>query len=315
MSPLMAASLKRHKADRRAWPSRAAVFLPNGRPPEVGEVFRQTDLAASLQYMADEERAAASRGREAGLEAAPHAFYRRDISRNNVPFIKQEGGLLAAPDLAEYPAPPRPRPPGSAAPRRTRAGRSPLPREPRRSQPGARSLLRLRRRPPRQPVLGNAERRLVRFSGRARYRADPVEPRIAIAARPAPSRRGRPRQATAPDAKPCARDKGAGPIPAPWYACQRRLRNRLVKPPFTRALSPQAVRERGEGALGGDFTSRPCGWRGASPAAWRAREPGPAGSSWSSAAMSNPTRRHPSDSGDCSATGCGSPCGGCGAGG
>ena len=51
MYPLMAASLKRHEADHRAWPSTAAIFLPNGRLPEVGEVFRQTDLAASLQYL------------------------------------------------------------------------------------------------------------------------------------------------------------------------------------------------------------------------------------------------------------------------
>ncbi len=60
MYPLMAASLKRHEADHRAWPSSAAIFLPNGRVPEAGEVFRQTDLAGSLQYMADEERAAAA---------------------------------------------------------------------------------------------------------------------------------------------------------------------------------------------------------------------------------------------------------------
>src|SRR5882672_8311395 len=72
MYPLMAASLKRHEADHRAWPSTAAIFLPNGRLPETGEVFRQTDLAASLQYMADEEGAAAhpganGRGRKVGL--------------------------------------------------------------------------------------------------------------------------------------------------------------------------------------------------------------------------------------------------------
>src|SRR5271156_3204749 len=105
MYPLMAASLKRHEADHRAWPSTAAIFLPNGRPPEAGEVFRQTDLAGSLQYMADEERAAASRGREAGLEAARDAFYRGDIARNIVAFMKQEGGLLSAEDLAEYRSP------------------------------------------------------------------------------------------------------------------------------------------------------------------------------------------------------------------
>src|ERR1700719_4030705 len=61
MYPLMAASLEKHAERHAMWPSSAAIFLPNGRPPEAGEVFRQTDLAASLQYMADEERAAAHR--------------------------------------------------------------------------------------------------------------------------------------------------------------------------------------------------------------------------------------------------------------
>jgi gamma-glutamyltranspeptidase/glutathione hydrolase len=105
MYPLMEASLKRHEADHRAWPSTAAIFLPNGRVPETGEVFRQTDLGASLQYMADEERAAASRGREAGLEAARDAFYRGDIARKIVAFMRAEGGLLSAEDLAEYHSP------------------------------------------------------------------------------------------------------------------------------------------------------------------------------------------------------------------
>src|SRR5215470_1200279 len=105
MYPLMAASLKRHEPDHRAWPSTAAIFLPGGRVPEAGEVFRQTDLGASLQYMADEEHAAASRGREAGLEAARDAFYRGDIARKIVAFMKQEGGLLSAEDLAGYRSP------------------------------------------------------------------------------------------------------------------------------------------------------------------------------------------------------------------
>jgi gamma-glutamyltranspeptidase/glutathione hydrolase len=105
MYPLMAESLKRHEADHRAWPSTAEIFLPNGQVPEPGQVFKQTDLGASLQYMADEERAAASRGRDAGLEAARDAFYRGDIARKIVSFMKQEGGLLSAEDLAEYRSP------------------------------------------------------------------------------------------------------------------------------------------------------------------------------------------------------------------
>jgi gamma-glutamyltranspeptidase/glutathione hydrolase len=105
MYPLMAASLEKHAPQLREWPSSAAVYLPGGRVPEAGEVFRQTDLAASLQYMADEERAAASRGREAGLEAARDAFYRGDIARKILAFFKEEGGLLSAADLAEYRSP------------------------------------------------------------------------------------------------------------------------------------------------------------------------------------------------------------------
>src|SRR5207249_9911848 len=80
MYPLMAASLKKQEERLRSRPSTAAVLLPNGRAPQAGEVFRQTDVAASLQYMADEEKAAAGRsrnghGRDAGLEAARDAFY------------------------------------------------------------------------------------------------------------------------------------------------------------------------------------------------------------------------------------------------
>jgi gamma-glutamyltranspeptidase/glutathione hydrolase len=110
MYPLMEKSLERHAPQLREWPSSASVYLPGGRVPRAGEVFRQTDLAASLQYMADEERAAANhstkgRGRAAGLEAARAAFYRGDIARKILAFFKEEGGLLSAADLAEYRSP------------------------------------------------------------------------------------------------------------------------------------------------------------------------------------------------------------------
>jgi gamma-glutamyltranspeptidase/glutathione hydrolase len=105
MYPLMADSLKRHAERHNQWPSSAAVYVPGGRPPEAGEVFYQKDLAASLQYMADEEKAALSRGRDAGLEAARDAFYRGDIARKFVAYHKAEGGLLSAEDLANYHSP------------------------------------------------------------------------------------------------------------------------------------------------------------------------------------------------------------------
>ncbi len=90
-----------HVADYERWPQNAAIFLPGGRPPATGEKFVQTDLANSLQYMADCESAATG-DRAAGLAAARAAFYEGDIAKAIVRFHEAEGGLLSAKDLADY---------------------------------------------------------------------------------------------------------------------------------------------------------------------------------------------------------------------
>src|SRR5690349_7259633 len=44
MYPLMADTLRFYAADLAAYPTSAAISLPGGSPPEVGQVFRQQDL-------------------------------------------------------------------------------------------------------------------------------------------------------------------------------------------------------------------------------------------------------------------------------
>src|SRR3954453_4757423 len=67
--PLMSEIITEHEAEYRAYPSNVALYLPHDRPPRVGEVFVQKDLAKTMQFMADEEAAvAARRGRHAGLQ-------------------------------------------------------------------------------------------------------------------------------------------------------------------------------------------------------------------------------------------------------
>jgi gamma-glutamyltranspeptidase / glutathione hydrolase len=102
MYPLMAEIIAAFESDYRQWPSSAAVYLPNGRPPQVGERFVQADLAATLQFMADEERCAAQRGRSAGLVAARDAFYKGDIAATIADFHARNGGLLAYADMADF---------------------------------------------------------------------------------------------------------------------------------------------------------------------------------------------------------------------
>jgi gamma-glutamyltranspeptidase/glutathione hydrolase len=102
MHPLMAEVIRDHEADYRQWPSSAAIYLPNGRPPAVGEVFVQADLARTLQFMADEEKKAARHGRQAGLRAARDAFYKGDIAATILRYHAENGGWLAAEDMAGF---------------------------------------------------------------------------------------------------------------------------------------------------------------------------------------------------------------------
>ena len=80
----------------------AAIYLPDGKPPVPGERFFQTDLANSIQYMADEERAPPKGGRAAGLEAARAAFYRGDIARRSSPITRRTAAGWPRDDLAGY---------------------------------------------------------------------------------------------------------------------------------------------------------------------------------------------------------------------
>ncbi len=87
----------------RQWPQNAAIYLPGGEPPKAGQRFFQTDLANSIQYMADQEAAAARHGgRKAGLAAARDAFYRGDIAQKIVAYHKANDGWLREDDLADF---------------------------------------------------------------------------------------------------------------------------------------------------------------------------------------------------------------------
>lgn len=85
-------------------PANDAIFKPNGRAPHVGEILVQADQARMLQYIADEEAAAAHKGRSSGLQAAHDAVYRGDIARRIAQHQRGEGGLLTEADFAGFEA-------------------------------------------------------------------------------------------------------------------------------------------------------------------------------------------------------------------
>lgn len=92
-----------YEAQFSRWESNRRIYLPNGRPPAVGERFIQEDLAATIEAMAGAE-ASAGGSRSQGLRAAHDAFYRGDIAEAIVEHQRELGGFLSREDLAGFEA-------------------------------------------------------------------------------------------------------------------------------------------------------------------------------------------------------------------
>lgn len=99
---VMATFLQDKVEDYRRWPQNTTIWHRDGAPLREGDRLVQTDLGRTIQFMADQERAAAGSGRDAGLAAARDAFYRGDIARTIAKYHRENGGLLTEADLADY---------------------------------------------------------------------------------------------------------------------------------------------------------------------------------------------------------------------
>lgn len=68
-------------------PMTAEIYLPGGRPPAVGEVFRNPRLARTMRQFADGGR---------------DAFYRGEIAKEIVRYAQATGGFLTMPDFENH---------------------------------------------------------------------------------------------------------------------------------------------------------------------------------------------------------------------
>ena len=103
-------SIERNKETLKQWPYSRAVLLPHlggeREAPEAGELFRQPDLAATLEKLVEAERLALDEGRsrEEAIRAAYDRFYRGDIAEELVRGAREQGALLTMEDLAGWEA-------------------------------------------------------------------------------------------------------------------------------------------------------------------------------------------------------------------
>src|SRR2546423_12245943 len=97
--PRLAVAIERLAERIREWPTSAEVFLPNGRPPRVGEIFVQRDLGALFRRLVAIERAHQSAGRANAIMAARDSIYQGDIAAQIAAFIREAGGAITSEDL------------------------------------------------------------------------------------------------------------------------------------------------------------------------------------------------------------------------
>ena len=97
-------ALLRERKNCERYPSTMAVYYPGGRVPEIGEMFRQPDLARTLRAIAaaDGTEFKRSKDRLRAIEAGRNAFYRGDVARSLVKAARDAGGILSEDDLATF---------------------------------------------------------------------------------------------------------------------------------------------------------------------------------------------------------------------
>ena len=84
---LLAAAFRSSEKKLGQFPSSAAMYFPNGRPPREGEILKHADLARSFKKVAVE---------------GPEVFYQGEIGQKIAAFIQQHGGFLSKADMAAY---------------------------------------------------------------------------------------------------------------------------------------------------------------------------------------------------------------------
>ncbi len=104
----LADNIERQKKRIMEWPYSKKAFLPHlgetREAPYPGEVFRQSDLLATLRKLVESEQQAlaAGKSRKEAIYAGYQRFYQGDIAEELVRGTREQGGLFTMEDLARW---------------------------------------------------------------------------------------------------------------------------------------------------------------------------------------------------------------------
>jgi gamma-glutamyltranspeptidase/glutathione hydrolase len=103
LRPRTAARIKDQLKFIEQWPENRTYWLkPDGTLYSPGDTLKFPTLANTLKRMVEAERANKDKGRNAGIVAARDRFYKGDIAREMVAFLKQHDAPFELADFAEF---------------------------------------------------------------------------------------------------------------------------------------------------------------------------------------------------------------------
>ncbi len=103
LRPRTAESIKGNLKFFEKWPDNQKYWLkPDGSMYKPGDTIKLPTLAHTLTSMVEAERAASAKGRAAGVAAARDRFYKGDIARDMVAFLKQHQAPFELADFSEF---------------------------------------------------------------------------------------------------------------------------------------------------------------------------------------------------------------------
>jgi len=97
----MVSAISRQQDDILRMPHTKAIFMPEGKPPQLGEVIYQKDMANTLRSLVKAYDDNLKNGRSAAFQAANDYFYRGPIAEKIVAFSKENGGHFELSDFHE----------------------------------------------------------------------------------------------------------------------------------------------------------------------------------------------------------------------
>jgi gamma-glutamyltranspeptidase/glutathione hydrolase len=87
VSPGFVSRLQSAARDLAKFEASRAIFLPDGKPPKAGDIFKQADLAKTYRAIA---------------EQGSDWFYRGEFAKATGKWMKANGGIMTAADFAKY---------------------------------------------------------------------------------------------------------------------------------------------------------------------------------------------------------------------